>query len=122
MYWTTRSGEKLEIKWMDSVHLWHTHRMLLRDRTINYSVLNELEDRWKPVDVSKVMTQPTVRETPLQLCWVRAIIDTARVPSVKEAMLRSFYNTPNDWIAYVLDNPATHEVIIAQAMRYRLTR
>lgn len=91
--WTTQDGRKIPVKWMDSAHLVNSFNMLCRKNSLSRNqvnlmmqqagnevfkaMVNELRGRmlynWRPdgqLDTSKVP-----RETPAQLCMLRALLD-----------------------------------------------
>jgi hypothetical protein len=116
--WMTNNGQQLEIIWMDSMHLYHSWMMTARNGRHNYALRDELEARG--LDPDKV---PGLRETPEQLCWVRAILDCDRSYTMKKLALRDFYANPTGWHSKQLSNYGlAAEPIIALAVKYRLTR
>ncbi len=102
---------------MDSVHLYYSWMMTARNGQHNSRLRDELEARgFVPKDV------PKLRETPEQLCWVRAIIDSVG-PSRDHFKLSLFYRNPERWIADVMNSTdPTNLKIVAFALKYRLTR
>lgn len=94
--WRTKQGEMLEIKWMDSVHLAHSLNLVLNtlingtallarspaekykwavDRSELYAELNSRKLATFRLDEGK-FEPPATRETPLQMCMLRAILET----------------------------------------------
>lgn len=92
--WTTQDGRKIPIRWMESRHLVHSFNLLARRNNFGKSdvkltmqrdksgvvraMVDELRARmlynWRPdqqLDTSKL----PARETPKQLCMLRALID-----------------------------------------------
>jgi hypothetical protein len=92
--WTTNDGRHIEVRWMQSQHLVHSFNMLLRKHSLHRAtvelrlravnrardivthMVQELRDRglyiWK---TQTELSIPDVRETPAQLCILRALID-----------------------------------------------
>lgn len=92
--WTTQDGQTIPIRWMTSPHLVHSFNLVARRNQITHSnakliamkdkagvlkaMIDELRSRmlynWRPdgqLDTSKL----PARETPKQLCMLRALID-----------------------------------------------
>lgn len=111
--WTTNDGRRLEIIWMDSLHLYHSFRMVLRAGKRNPALEAELKVRGLMVDGGTPR-----RETPAQMIWVRALIDSGHT---KE--LTRFYQDPEQFIASIMQaRTPVEEKIVALAMQYRMTR
>lgn len=103
---------------MDSVHLYHSWAMTARNGRPNYALQDELTARGLASE-----QVPALRETPEQLCWVRAIIESEHTPTLKRLALRDFYANPAGWIERISDTyDYRAESIIALAVKYRLTR
>ena len=115
--WKTNDGKAMEIIWMDSVHLYHSWMMTARNGRHNFKLRDELEARGlDPKDV------PKLRETLVQLCWVRAIIDSAG-PSRNHFKLKLFYENPERWITDTAASTVPINMkIAARATWHRLTR
>ena len=91
--------------------------MTERNGRPNPSLLQELRSRGFHGD-----SDPPYRETPIQMCWVRAIIDS-QGPSRDHFKLELFYRDPDRWIANALNGAAPVNMeIVALATKYRLTR
>lgn len=112
--WTTGNGGQLEIAWMDSAHLNQSWRMTVRRGKESPALYAELVAR----GFAPATQAPTFRETPIQLCWVRAIIESGR-----RGLLRVFYNDPETFPDWICATPSeANKKVIASALKYRLTR
>jgi hypothetical protein len=114
--WRTRTGEEIEIAWMDSIHLYHSFRMSTNS-PINSSIYaknlkKELDDRGF-FDCGGVVIRPARRETPLQMCWMRAVLDTKLDGWASD--VRVIREHPDVW-------SCGHPTIVALATKYRLMR
>lgn len=101
--WKTQDGQTIPIRWMTSPHLVHSFNLLLRRNQLSRStihsakvtdksgvltaMIDELRARmlysWRPdnqLDTSKL----PARETPKQLCMLRALIDCHYGPEMLE--------------------------------------
>ena len=100
--WTTMQGDKIPIKWMDSIHLIHSFNMVCRKNSITalnwqkwgddkvmVAFVAELDSRgllkWASHSstFSQLDTVQVIRETPVELCMLRALIDTGSPSLVK---------------------------------------
>ena len=113
--WTTAGGQMLEIKWMDSVHLTHSWKLTVRNGMESNALYAELVSRgFAPASKTNLI----FRETPVQLCWVRAIIESGR-----DGLLRVFYADPETFARWICTTPTdANKKVIAAALAYRLTR
>lgn len=111
--WRAADGTPHEIIWMTSTHIYHALRMVIRAGKRNLALKAELEVRGFLVD-----RDPPRRETPAQMIWVRALIDSGQAKA-----LSGFYRAPDQIIASIMQarTPVEQEVV-ALAMKYRLTR
>jgi hypothetical protein len=84
-YWQTKDGRKLEVAWMDSAHLVNTLNMLFRtgnnpQAVMKTAVYKEVARRglMKIENIgmtTPILVQPAHRETPIEMCMVRALLD-----------------------------------------------
>ena len=130
--WTTQDGRTVEIKWMQSSHLVHSFNMILRKNGLNRDhvkkyehhavlgpMISELKRRrlytWQPDDQLKPIK---MRETPAQLCMLRALLDVLPAPDVKP--IEAFYKDPQGAIEQMLANPHQNARLLARFTSYRL--
>lgn len=116
--WTTNSGQVLEIKWMDSVHLCHSWRLTVRNGRENPYLRQELFTRCL-YDHQLGETLLDRRETKEELCWLRALIDS----DAPYDQIPEFHRDRARFIKRVLSEsvPFSRRTI-ALATKYRLTR
>jgi hypothetical protein len=132
--WTTMDGRQIEIRWMQSQHLVHSLNMIMRKNrltkrhllTRNDQLLNvfvtEVRERglwqWAEAPIEQLYV-PTLRETPAQLCMLRAILDVK--PKNWEDIIGLFKQNPEQYIAHVLSCADPKWVpVVAKFTEYRL--
>jgi len=125
--WTTQDGRVLEIKWMDSIHLVHSVNMLMRKNSLNHldlvkslimadksfgPMLQELKDRklyaYDKLATPAQFTVPTHRESPIEMCMLRALIDTG----IDDRIVRA--DPTFGWKVF-RNNPEAHRNLVAGA-------
>lgn len=98
--WKTRDGQSIPVKWMISAHLVHSFNLVVRrnqldargiqsamkrDKTgVLTAMVDELRARqlynWRP-DIQINTSELPARETPKQMCMLRALIDCGYGPN-----------------------------------------
>lgn len=133
--WTTQDGRKIPVSWMQSQHLCHAFKLAIRNNGLSRAgVMRHMLSADKP-DVLDYLTEElqvrgllmwtdnsqisisTIRETPAQLCMLRAIIDSGGVHAL---LVGAFMKDRQTMLEWILDKPAEHEDIIARFTEYRL--
>lgn len=108
--WKTEDGRTIEFRWMQSQHLVHAINLVLRTNNIDSEEwdkfkmhrtiglgLQEIEHRGLNVWTSTAqLSVPSVRETPIQLCMLRALLDGRPRPSRENVNM--FYANPDEYI------------------------
>lgn len=130
--WTTQDGRTIEIKWMQSSHLVHSFNMILRknrfkrehmDQFLKHATLGPMIDElkcrylysWRPDDQ---LVPTKVRETPVQLCMLRALLDVWPMSDV--GPIKAFHKDPQGAIEQMLANPEKNARLLARFTLYRL--
>ncbi len=138
--WRTAAGENIQIRWMQSTHLVHTMNKVIRDNDISRHYLNLLT-RGSPRVKANIVLQlhdelkqrglavfesgpaqpqykvPNVRETPTQLCILRAILDAEHAPKIP---VSAFYENPQKVVDTILENGTLYPDLVAKFAEYRL--
>lgn len=135
-FWMTQDGRRLDIRWMQSQHLAHSVNMVMRKSNIQFRsltamrkvkpnpfviMLRELDDRKILSESVRAINQVHIyplRETLLELCMLRAIIDTRRDPT---PMLENFRAFPAEFIQSAISQQYD-EALVVKFTEYRLLR
>ena len=133
--WTTQDGRTIEIAWMASAHLVATLNMLMRNNRLMRSTLKmaphtvralyaEVQRRGLDHIVPHIALYDQfgvckLRETPTQLCMLRAMLDTDQVG---EKTLAEFQNDPQRVVEFFTSNAAIYGRLMAKFVEYRLAR
>lgn len=116
--WTTKDGQRIPVLWMASGHLVNSFNMLLKKNNIAPAQVDRIAQspkneifrvmrddirarglyNWAPGDVLHKFDG--TRETPPQLCMLRAIIDTK--PKNWEEIVDRLYQDRDRYIEHVL--------------------
>lgn len=129
-YWHTKDGKKLEIEWMDSVHIVNALNMLLRQGNtpqlvMKSHIFKEAAKRGLVKmdvgnSVAAAIAVPNYRETPIDKCMMRALLD---VPGGRD-YYPSFCRNRTAFIEDV--NAFQHNPVLAQVwnefVKNRMTR
>lgn len=131
--WTTQDGREIEIQWMQTSHLVHSFNMILRNNGLSRETVTRYVGRTHPVIASMVreirtrgcyswrpddtLVTVNVRETPVQLCMLRAIIDSGDDPRIPV----TDYLRNMDWyVNTITKRPNEYPRIITKFAEYRL--
>lgn len=114
--WITQDGRKIPVLWMTSKHLVYAFNMMLRKYGIERStvrshvrgnghVFDAMHDELQARGLMKwngsndQLCTSSVRETPAQLCMLRALIDVK--PKNCEEIIGHFYNAPDRMVEHI---------------------
>ena len=117
--WTTNDGQKLDVRWMDSVHLAHSFNLVLRrvglTRGKTSTVYPEIMHRRMLPDNydSAPVAIPTERETPDEMCMLNAVLNIH--PS-------SFLSWKQDKKAFAINCPKALPKVWTEYVKLKLTR
>ena len=130
--WKTQDGRFIEYRWMQSQHLVHAINLVLRQVGIDSEEwykfrthrqiglgIQEIEARGLDVWANKEqLSVPLTRETPVQLCMLRALLDGR--PRASVATMRMFYTNPDEFIDAIQRHCTEHEELWARFIAYRV--
>ena len=130
--WKTQDGRFIEYKWMQSQHLVHAINLVLRQSNIDSEEwyrfrahrqiglgIQEIEARGLDVWANKEqLSVPLTRETPVQLCMLRALLDGR--PRASVATMHMFYANPDEFIDAIQRHCTEHEELWARFIAYRV--
>ena len=130
--WKTQDGRFIEYRWMQSQHLVHAINLVLRQVGIDSEEwykfrthrqiglgIQEIEARGLNVWANKEqLSVPLTRETPVQLCMLRALLDGR--PRASVATMRMFYTNPDEFIDAIQRHCEGHEELWARFIAYRV--
>jgi hypothetical protein len=128
--WKTLDGRVLVIKWMDSVHLVNSTNMQISKLTgfmyqrmavltAKSTLYPELKARrlWEEDKARSLkLVVPTHRETPVEMCVLRAILDT------EPALMQHWVDDREEITKLILGGGRRYQKIYLKFTEYRLTR
>lgn len=131
-FWKTKEGEKLEIAWMQSVHIVHSFNMMLKkqqwsrqqaEQRVRLNMQDAFENMYEELRRRRflrwsgdfIVAVAVPRETPKELAMLRAILDTAPQST---AISQSFRKDTQAFIDKIMAQPGSPEAV--KFVEYRL--